>query len=410
MKMQKRNRWVFVIAGVIVLLLAGVIYAWSVMSQPISASHPAWTATQLSITFTLAMAFFCTGNLVVGLLSKKLSPRIYVILTAVLFLAGFLTASMTSDGLWTLYVGFGVLCGLGSGFAYNIVLSTISAWFPDKQGLASGILLMGFGLSSFLIGKIYTAATPSDGSMGWCVTFRVIGVVIFAVIFLASFFFVRPGEDFVPPAPSKAKTVREPAADLTPGGMVRKGSFWLFYIWITMTGAAGMVLVSQASGIALEVGPEISAGTIATVVGMISILNAVGRVVFGALFDRRGFRLTMAVDILAFAVSSLILILTLRISSFPLVVVGFMVGGFAYGGPGPIASAFSSDFYGRTHYSANFSIIITNGIIASFGSTIAGRLFDISQSYMSSAVMLLGITAVSFLAFIGIRRPQPESL
>ena len=66
--MKKMNRWVYAIIGVIVLLLAGLIYAWSIMSQAIGAAHPDWTAAQLSLTFTLVMAFFCVGSLVAGIL------------------------------------------------------------------------------------------------------------------------------------------------------------------------------------------------------------------------------------------------------------------------------------------------------------------------------------------------------
>ena len=75
----------------------------------------------LSLTFTLVMAFFCVGSLVAGVLSKKVNPRIYVLISGVLFLAGFMIASMTGESPILLYLGFGILCGLGAGFAYNAV-------------------------------------------------------------------------------------------------------------------------------------------------------------------------------------------------------------------------------------------------------------------------------------------------
>ncbi|HAD19275.1 MAG TPA: MFS transporter, partial [Lachnospiraceae bacterium] len=135
--MKHLNRWVYVIVGVVTLLMAGLIYAWSVMSKTIGASYD-WSAASLSLTFTLVMLFFCVGSLLAGIFSKKIKPRIYLILSAVLFLAGFLTASGTGSSLVTLYLGFGALCGLGAGFAYNAVMGTVCAWFPDKQGLISG--------------------------------------------------------------------------------------------------------------------------------------------------------------------------------------------------------------------------------------------------------------------------------
>ena len=406
--MKNLNRWVYAIAGVVVLLMAGLIYAWSVMSQPIASARPDWTAAQLSLTFTLVMAFFCAGSLIAGILSKKVNPKIYVILSGVLLLAGFMVASLTKESPAMLYLGFGVLCGLGSGFAYNAVMGTICAWFPDKQGLISGILLMGFGLSSFIIGKVYAAVTPSNGTDNWCSTFRIIGIIIFVVMIVASFFFVKPGADFAPPAPKKAKAVREPACDVNTAKMVKIPSFWLMYIWAIMVSAAGLALVGQASGIASQVGTEVAQGTIATVVGLISILNGIGRLIFGAVFDKKGYRLTMIVVMVIFVAAALCLILALMSGQFLLIILGFMIGGLAYGGVMPTNSAIISDFFGRTNYAMNYSLINTNLIIASVASTIAGRLYDISQSYMSTMVMLLCLIIVGFAVFFGVRRPQSK--
>lgn len=404
--MKNLNRWIYAIIGVIVLLMAGLVYAWSVMSKSIAASRPDWSAAQLSLTFTLVMACFCVGCLIAGILAKKVSPKIYVMISGVLFLAGFLIASLTGASPVMLYLGFGVFCGLGAGFAYNAVMSTMSACFPDKQGLISGVLLMGFGLSSFIIGKVYAAVTPSDGSDAWRMTFRILAVIVFIVLIVCSFFFVKPGSDFIPPATAKKKAVREPALDINAGQMVKKPAFWLYYVWAILVSAAGLALVSQASGIAVQVGPQISDGTIATVVGLVSILNGIGRVIFGGLFDKKGYRFTMILDMCIFIVAGLIIILALVSGNFIFIILGFIVGGLAYGGVTPTNSAIISDFFGRTNYAMNFSLINTNLIIASFASTIAGKLYDASGSYMSTIFMMIGATVIAFVAFIGIRRPN----
>lgn len=406
--MKKLNRWVYAIVGVITLLLAGLVYAWSVMSKSIGASRPDWTAAQLSMTFTLVMAFFCIGCLIAGILAKKVKSNIYVILSGILFLIGFMIASKTGASPALLYLGFGVFCGLGAGFAYNAVMSTMSAWFPDKQGLISGILLMGFGLSSFIIGKVYAAVTPSDGSDAWQNTFRILGIIIVIVMIICSFFFVKPDADFVPPTSAKKKEVREPALDINAGQMVRQPSFWLYYIWAIVISAAGLVLVSQASGIATQVGTTVSDGNIATVVGLISIMNGIGRVIFGSMFDKKGYKFTMMVDMVVFIVASLVLILALTTGNFLFIVIGFMVGGFAYGCVTPTNSAIISDFFGRTNYPINFSLINTNLLIASFASTIAGKLYDATQSYMSAIFMMIIVTVVGFVVCLGIRRPKAK--
>lgn len=154
------------------------------------------------------MSFFCLGGLTCGALSARISPRIFLWISALLFLAGFLlTASMRS--LPMLYVGFGVVCGLASGFSYNAVLGTVGAWFPDKQGLVSGILLMGFGLSSFLIGKLYQRFTPvTVGS--WRRSFVVLGIITAVLVAACGFLLRRPART------SRRRPPRKRNAMLTP--------------------------------------------------------------------------------------------------------------------------------------------------------------------------------------------------
>jgi len=246
--MKQLNRWVYAIVGVIVLLFAGLVYAWSVLSTPIGAEFTGWTKAQLSLTFTLVMILFCIGSLLCGLLAGRLSAKNAVRLGAVLFLAGFFIASRCQSPL-TLYLGFGVLCGLGSGLSYNAVMSTMVRWFPDRPGLISGVLLMGFGGGSFLIGKLYQAWTPA-GVGGWRTSFLVLGIVCFAVLAVCSFFFVAPGADFTAPAVKGGNAVSRPAAaDVTPGQMLKKTTFWLYYVWAIAVSAAGLALISQASGV-----------------------------------------------------------------------------------------------------------------------------------------------------------------
>ena len=225
---------------------------------------------------------------------------------------------------------------------------------------------------------------------------------------ICSFFVVRPPAGYKPEGMTTEgkKAVREPAMEATTGQMVRMPSFWMYYIWAVVISAVGLVLVSQASGIATQVGTTVSDGTIATVVGLISICNGIGRVFFGNLFDKKGYRMTMILDMIIFLIATGILIAALKSGSFTLIIVGFVVGGFAYGGVTPTNSALISDFFGRQNFSLNFSVINTNLLIASFASTIAGKLYDASQSYLSTIFMMGILTIVGFGIFLGIRRPK----
>ena len=399
--MKHLNRWVYAIVGVIVLLFAGLVYAWSVLSTPIAAEFADWSKAQLSMTFTIVMIMFCIGSLLCGLLSGKLSAKMSVRIGAVLFLLGFFLASRTQS-LAMLYIGFGVLCGLSSGLCYNAVMSTMVRWFPDRPGLISGVLLMGFGGGSFIIGKLYQAWTPVEIG-GWRASFLVMGIIIFVVLAICSFFFVAPGADFVAPAAKNSKAaVKIAGKEYKPLEMVKKPSFWLYYVWAIALSAAGLALISQASGVVWEASASQTAGAVATIVGLISICNALGRVLFGGMYDKYGRSLSMQLVNILFIITSGVLILALTAKSVVVVIIGFILGGLAYSGITPTNSAFCRAYFGPANYPVNFSLINSNLIFASFGSTVSGALFDASGSYNVTFFLIIGLAVVGILCSLAI--------
>lgn len=398
--MKQLNRWVYAIVGVIVLLFAGLVYAWSVLSTPIAAEFTGWTKAQLSLTFTLVMILFCIGSLLCGLLAGKLSAKNAVRVSAVLFLAGFFIASRCQSPL-TLYLGFGLLCGLASGLAYNGVMSTMVKWFPDKPGLISGVLLMGFGGGSFLIGKLYQAWTPA-GIGGWRTSFVVLGIICCVVLAVCSFFFVAPGADFTVPAGKGGRAVAVPREDIKPAVMLKRPAFWLYYVWAIAVSAAGLALISQASGVVWEASADQTAASVATIVGLISICNAVGRVLFGGMYDKFGRSLSMQLVNGLFILTSVVLLLAMSSRSVVVVIIGFVIGGLAYSGVTPTNSAFCRAYFGPTSYPVNFPLINSNLIFASFGSTISGALYDASGSYSSTFFLIIGLAVAGILCSLAI--------
>ena len=398
--MKQLNRWVYAIVGVIVLLFAGLVYAWSVLSTPIAAEFTGWTKAQLSLTFTLVMILFCIGSLLCGLLAGKLSAKNAVRVSAVLFLAGFFIASRCQSPI-TLYLGFGLLCGLASGLAYNGVMSTMVKWFPDKPGLISGVLLMGFGGGSFLIGKLYQAWTPA-GIGGWRTSFVVLGIICCVVLAVCSFFFVAPGADFTVPAGKGGRAVAAPREDIKPAVMLKRPAFWLYYVWAIAVSAAGLALISQASGVVWEASADQTAASVATIVGLISICNAVGRVLFGGMYDKFGRSLSMQLVNGLFILTSVVLLLAMSSRSVLVVIIGFVIGGLAYSGVTPTNSAFCRAYFGPTSYPVNFPLINSNLIFASFGSTISGALYDASGSYSSTFFLIIGLAVAGVLCSLAI--------
>lgn len=405
---MEKKRGLYAAVGTVILLFAGLVYAWSVISSPLAAYFTEWSKAELSMTFTICMSFFCLGGLAGGLLAKKINVNKNMIISGILFFLGFFIASK-AENLMTIYIGYGVLAGFASGFVYNGVMSCVTKWYSDKPGFISGVLLMGFGFGSFIIGKVYQAVTPAGpGVDEWRGTFVMMAVVLLVVLAAGSFIIKAPGEDFVPPQPAEKKNSKvstEVGIEVGPGGMLKRPSFWLYVVWATTLSAAGLILISQASGIVLEINPAAAAGTVATVVGLISILNGIGRVICGTLFDKIGRRATMFVVDIVFFIAIALLIFSLKSASFTMIIAAFIVSGLAYGGVTPMNSAFVRGFYGARNYPVNYPIVNMNLLVASFGSTIAGALYDASGSFMSTMMLMLAFVIVATVSSVLIRRP-----
>ncbi len=395
------KRVLFVIVGVVVMLFAGFVYAWSVLSGPIAAEFPTWSSADLSLNFTICMACFCLGGLSAGLLSGKISPRFNLLISGALFLGGFLWVAGISSTV-TLYLSFGVLCGAASGFAYNAVMSMVPKWFPDSQGTVSGLLLMGFGASSLIIGTVYTNLTAT---MDWRNFFSFMGPLT-AVIMVIGFLVLSP-------VPAKAPAANGAAAaaasnDYTTAQMLRQSNFWLFFFWGVLLSGAGLAVISLARPMATSIGTAAAAGTISLVVGMISVCNGVGRVIIGALFDRMTSKAVIRLATVLYFVSSLLLMAAEATKSFVILIVAFVVTGLAYGSCPTMAAAFTKKVFGEKHYSVNYSIMNLNLLLASFGSTIAGTLFDKTGTFFSVYIMMLIFCVGAFLCSLRIKTGEEK--
>ena len=352
-------RWLYLAVGVIALLFAGIIYGWSILKAPLAAEF-AWTADQLAVNFTLTMCFFCLGGFIGGLLYRKAGARLILILGGVIACAGFFLTSRLSGNVAMLYVSYGVLAGLGIGLAYNTIITTVNAWFPDKKGTCSGALMMGFGISALVVGKAADALFKIS-SVGWRTTFLILGIALGVVLVVAGLILKLPAPDVKLPQPEKKLGTSSEAfevRDFTPSQMVRRFTFWRAFLCMVFLAAVGNTVISFARDLALSVGA--AEGLATTLVGVLSVCNGLGRIATGAIFDKLGRRRTMllanAVSIAAAGVT----LLSVFAGSVPLCVVGLCVTGFSYGSCPTISSAFTSAFYGSRNFSINFSIMNFN--------------------------------------------------
>lgn len=403
--MERKNiavRWLYLALGVIALLFAGVIYAWSILKTPLSEAFD-WKDTELALNFTLTMCFFCLGGFVGGLISKRIGPMISLLISAALSGAGFILASVMNGGVILLYLFYGVLAGLGIGIAYNVIISTVSAWFPDKKGLCSGVMMMGFGASALVVGKLATALI---GGPGWRTAYMALGIALACVLAASAFILRRPKEGTaLPEAKRKAARGGEDfeSVDIPTGAMLKRPSFWLAFLCIVCMCAVGNTLFSFARDLTVSVGA--GAELAATLVGVLSICNGAGRIAFGALFDKLGRKRTMlSANVLTIIAAGMTLAAVLT-GSLPVAVIGLCLTGFSYGAAPTISSAFTSAFYGTKHFPLNFSVMNFNLMGASFMAAAANSMLASSGGYAVPFIFLLGLAVISLILDLLIKKP-----
>lgn len=404
MKPNTSLRWIYLAIGVIAMLFAGVLYAWSILKAPL-ATEFGWKASELALNFTLAMSFFCIGGLLGAQLSKRAGTRIALIIAGVLAASGFtLTGFLHNSSVVMLYMSYGVIASTGIGIAYNVLIGTVSAWFPDKKGLCSGCLMMGFGASALILGNVADALFKS--TVGWRLTYMILGIAICVVLIVASLLLKKPEQEMVIPKPKTTKAAETEIfdqQDYTTLQMLRRPSFWMAFICISFLAAVGSSVISFAKDLALSVG---AAETLAvSLVGVLSVCNGLGRILTGTLFDTIGRRNTMVCSNVLTICAATVTLLAVSINSLPLCIVGLCLTGLSYGACPTITAAFTSSFYGMKHLSTNMAIMTFTVMGGSLIATASNKILEMTGGYTTTFMMLLSLSFVALILNIFIRRP-----
>ena len=398
------QRWLYMAVGVVSMLFAGVLYAWSILKSPLSAEF-GWGQAELALNFTLAMTCFCIGGLLGAQLSKRTGHKIALVVSGLLSMAGFgITAMISGENIALLYVAYGVLAGLGIGIAYNVVIATVSAWFPDKKGLCSGCLMMGFGASALVLGNVADAMFKS--SVGWRSAYIILGVAIFVVMLFASLVIKAPSADIALPKAKSSKTSESEnfdKSDFTSAQMLSRPSFWMAFIFISFLAAVGSSVISFAKDLAISVNaPEALA---VSLVGVLSVCNGVGRILTGALFDAIGRRKTMLFANVFTIVAAGVTLLAVSVNSLALCIIGLCLTGISYGSCPTITAAFTSSFFGMKHFSNNMAFMTFTVMIGSFIATGSNKVLEMTGGYTATFTMLLSLTFAALILNLFIKRP-----
>jgi OFA family oxalate/formate antiporter-like MFS transporter len=351
------------------------------------------------------MCFFCLGGFLSGQLVRRIGTRATVLIAGALAGVGIALAGVIAPiaPIW-LFVSYALLGGLGIGMAYIAIISTVNAYFPDRKGLSSGVLMMGFGASTLILGKI--AARMFDSSLGWKNTYIIIGAVIGVVLMLSAVFIVPAAPDTVFPTPKKRALAREEhfeERDYTPSEMVRRFTFWRAFLALVCFTAVGSSVISFANDLALSVGAGQDLAV--TLVGVLAVCNGLGRILTGIVFDTMGRRFTMIGATVLTTVAASVTLVSVLLGSLPLCVVGLCLTGLSYGTSPTVSSAFTSAFYGQKHFASNLGIMNFNLMCASFVATACSTLLTSTGGYTVPFILLLGLSVVALGLNVTIKKP-----
>lgn len=400
------QRKLYLSTGILVMLFSGVLYAWSILKIPF-VNEFNWTADFLALNFTFTMSFFCLGAFFGSMLSKKIGIKITLLVSAVLTGTGFvLTGFLNEQNPYFLILTYAILAGTGIGISYNVIVSTVTSWFPDKKGFSSGCLMLGFGLSTLILGNLIDALYCNE-SFGWRKTFVLIGVILFCVLSLAVIILKRPDKDTVFPTIKTAKGSKLNESfkvrDFTTSEMLKNFTFWRAFICMTFLTAVGNSAISFARDLVLSV--DATAELATTMVGVLAVCNGFGRILTGALFDKFGRKFAMYTSNIVTIFAAVVTLLSLIFHSLPLCIFGLCLTGLSYGSCPTVTSAFTSAFYGQKHFSVNYSIINFNLILASIIAGISNKLFINTGNYLSSFTMLLALSLCAMFLNVSIKKP-----
>lgn len=347
-----KKRWLILIASGLVALCIGSVYAWSAFATPMRAYLSACAGREipnLSIVFTLVNAVGPVTMLCGGAVNDRLGPRSVLLAGGALFGAGMIGSGFARS-VTVLALTYGLGVGLGVGLIYGVAVSNTVKLFPDKSGLAGGIITACYGASAVLMPPLIHLLSESQHVTD---AFKLLGAAM-AVVICAAAFVIRP----CPPdfrIPGTARQSGGESRDYTCREMLREPDAWLMLLTLTCGAFAGMMVISQAAQIAqgmMGMAPGLAAGA----VSVIALFNTLGRLGSGALADRLGavaaLRITFAVSLLA-----CVLLFFCPAEGRALFYIGISLIGAAFGSVMGIYPGFTAQRFGRRNNSVNYAVM-----------------------------------------------------
>jgi MFS transporter, OFA family, oxalate/formate antiporter len=378
----------------------GTVYAWSFF-QTLLVEQLGWSFTETAWAFSTAIFSLGVSAAWAGAVLPRVGPRRLATLGSVMFAGGYLIASLALhvDMLLLFYLGYGVIGGAGIGLGYVTPVATAAKWFPDRKGLVTGIVVMGFGVGAFLMSKGLAPFLLAQTEGNLVLVFFWLGVVFATILIPSSLALSDPPPRLVAIVSHRGdgKSHTEPSDPDTIASYLRSPEFIMMWLVFFFNIAAGISIISFQSPLLQEVWgladpslePETLAAYGATLIAVSSLCNGFGRLFWGLLSDQIGrvrvFRILLASQMIVFGI-----LMTERnpwvFSALVCYVLLCFGGGFA------TMPSFVLDVFGARHMSAIYGAILTAWAAAGvFGPLYVGYLKD---QYPDRAVIycfLIGI-------------------
>ena len=400
------NRWGIAAAAVIMQVCLGAVYGWSVFVKPlIAAEH--WTLTQVSLTFTLSVMFLGVGTVIGGLWLDRVGPRRVATVAGILYGIGYMVASFAArqHSLSGIYLGYGLLAGIGMGMGYICPVATLVKWFPDRRGLMTGVAVMGFGAGALVMSPL---AARGIVTFGVPATFFVLGAVYLVLVVLAAQFYRNPPPGWRPEGwePRTAVSKAATTYDFTVKEAMRTPQFWLLWVMLFLNVSAGIMIISQASPMAQQLvglAPVAAAG----IVGLISIFNAVGRVFWAAVSDYIG---RARVYFLLYLIQVGVFFALPHLHTAVLFTSAVAIVGLCYGGGFGTMPSFTADFFGPKYMGGIYGwILLAWGAAAAPSPILIARVRQTTGMYQPALRVIAIVMLCSLVLPLLARKPRYAS-
>ena len=393
------------IAGcLLVQLCVGIIYLWSVLKTPFAAAF-SMSESAAAMVSSYMLTAFVAGALAGGILVDKKGPRFSCTAGVLLFSAGVgASALLTVSTAKLIYAAYAGLGGFGSGIAYSACISCIQKWMPDRRGLASGLAVSAFGLSTVLFAPVFRGLmglfTRADGLVNFTNLFALLGGVFLSLGLLGCSLVRRPPAAEASVSDTGSRTLSQAVTTLP---------FWCILLTVFFINGAWNLATPlfYDLGIARDLTPAMS--TLA--ISLSGLFSAAGRLGMAALSDKLGRRQSLCL-LSVLTVAASLALMTVRGGGY---ICAVALLAFSYGGPSSINAAITTDYFGPRHSGTIYGVILLAlGASSLFFNTISTRFLggDVAATFcmaaLSAAVPLVLMATLRAQELYPRERPQVE--